>query len=75
VGTPAAANGDVPLPERQTWILDRLRKGEKVDRQMVEKQFSIGDKQAKRLLAELTASGKAVFVRTPRPGHYRFTAS
>jgi hypothetical protein len=47
-----------------------VKGGAKLGRQMVEKHFGNGDKQAKRDLAELTAKGSVVFVRTPRPGHY-----
>jgi hypothetical protein len=59
-----------PLTDRQYWILDRLREGEELTRQMVEKQFGIGDKQAKRTLTALTNRSMIKFVRKPRPGHY-----
>ena len=39
-------------------------------RKMVEKQFGIGDKQAKRTLTALTNRSTIKFVRKPRPGHY-----
>ena len=39
-------------------------------RDMVEKQFGIGDKQAKRELTALTTAGEVDFLRRPRPGHY-----
>lgn len=59
-----------PLTDRQYWILDQLREGVELIRQMVEKQFGIGDKQAKRTLTALTNRSTIKFVRKPRPGHY-----
>jgi hypothetical protein len=59
-----------PLTDRQYWILDQLREGVELTRQMVEKQFGIGDKQAKRTLTALTNRSMIKFVRKPRPGHY-----
>jgi len=59
-----------PLTDRQYWILDQLRHGVELTRQMVEKQFGIGDKQAKRTLTALTNRSMIKFVRKPRPGHY-----
>jgi len=37
---------------------------------MVEKQFGIGKKQAKRTLTALTNRSMIKFVRKPRPGYY-----
>lgn len=59
-----------PLTDRQYWILDQLREGVELIRQMVEKQFGIGDKQAKRTLTALTNRSMIKFVRKPRRGHY-----
>ncbi len=60
-----------PLNERQLWILDQLRSGIQVTRTMVENQFDIREKQAKRELAGLTNSGLVAFIRKPRPGFYK----
>ena len=38
---------------------------------MVENQFDIREKQAKRELAGLTNSGLVAFIRKPRPGFYK----
>ena len=59
-----------PLTERQLWILDQLRNGMQLTRKMVEDQFAIGDKQAKRELTGLTNRGMVSFIRKPRPGYY-----
>lgn len=56
--------------DRQQWILNQLRSGNKVTRSMVEDQFNIGSKQAKRELSGLTQQGLAHFIRKPWPGHY-----
>jgi len=59
-----------PLTERHHWILEQLRCDVKLTRSMVEREFGIGSKQAKRTLADLTNQHMARFVRNPRPGHY-----
>ncbi len=59
-----------PLTDRQHWILDQLRQGVRLTRGMVERQFSIKDKQAKRELAGLSNRGMIEFIRKPRPGYY-----
>jgi DNA-binding response OmpR family regulator len=56
--------------ERREWILAQLRGSEKLTRQMVQKRFGIGDKQAKRELGGLTESGMIEFRRKPPPGYY-----
>lgn len=58
------------MPDRQQWILDRLLAGKAMTRSMVEKQFGIGKKQAKRELSVLTGKRAIRFVRKPHPGHY-----
>lgn len=58
------------MPDRQQWILDRLLAGKAMTRSMVEKQFGIGAKQAKRELSVLTGKRAIRFVRKPHPGHY-----
>ncbi|MBN2313674.1 MAG: response regulator [Sedimentisphaerales bacterium] len=60
------------LSERQRWILNQLQQGVKLTRDMVEKQFGIKDKQAKRELAVLSKQGMIEFIRKPRPGYYVF---
>ena len=71
VGLDEKAHVDLePLTDRQYWILDQLRGGVELTRQMVEKQFGIGDKQAKRTLTALTNRSMIKFVRKPKPGHY-----
>jgi len=69
-----------PLPEtglneRQKWILKQLGEGVHLDRRMLQKQFSISEKTAKRDLRELVEQGAIGFVRSPRPGHYRLPSS
>jgi hypothetical protein len=65
--------GDDNQTDRQQWILERLRAAGKLTRQDVEKQFGVGEKQAKRELTALTAAGLARFVARPRPGYYALT--
>jgi FixJ family two-component response regulator len=67
---PSAAP-DVPLNDRQHWVLEQLRSGAKVQRDVLQKRFKIVPKTAKRDLAELRKRGLIEFVRTPRPGYYR----
>ncbi len=69
---PCPSNEDLldPLTERQTWILNQLRSGTQLTRKIVEDQFSIGDKQAKRELTGLTNRDMVSFMRKPRPGYY-----
>lgn len=59
-----------PLTERHFWILDQLREGEKLTRSMVEQQFDLCAKQAKRILNSLIKQNLIRFVRSPKPGHY-----
>jgi hypothetical protein len=59
-----------PMTDRHHWVLRQLRSGVELTRDMVEDQFGIGEKQAKRALAVLTNCGMVRFVRGPRPGHY-----
>ena len=65
------ATGDVPLNERQNWILAQLEKGAKLQRSDVETEFGVGDKTAKRDLTELVKRAKVTFERDPKPGYYR----
>ncbi|KAA0219680.1 MAG: response regulator [Phycisphaerae bacterium] len=66
-----ASPANVPLNDRQHWVLDQLRQGVQLERAHLEKHFGIGSKTAKRDLSDLTDRGLIEFVRTPRPGHYR----
>ena len=66
----AATSSDKPLSHRQHWILAQLRDRGRVTREEVEKQFDIGEKQAKRELGGLTKRGIVQFIRKPRPGYY-----
>lgn len=72
ISSPSTSTGNSPYPltERQLWILDQLRNGTQLTRKMVEDQFAIGDKQAKRELTGLTNRGMVSFIRKPRPGYY-----
>lgn len=60
--------------ERQQWILAQLRGGVQLTREMVEVEFDIGARQAKRALGPLVTLGMIAFVRGPRPGHYELAA-
>jgi len=64
------SNEQNPLTDRQHWILDQLRDNAKLTRDLVERQFGIKDKQAKRELAGLSRRGLIRFIRKPRPGYY-----
>lgn len=71
-------HGDVPAGsdwnERQEWILEQLRRGDTVERVMVEREFDVAEKTAKRDLAELVRYGMIRYVRRGRMGHYRLAA-
>ena len=56
--------------ERQQWVLAQLRKGIKLTRLDVEAKFDIGQRQAVRILSELTKSKKIKFQSKQFPGHY-----
>jgi len=59
-----------PLTDRQYWVLDQLRDNVKLTRAMVERQFGIKEKQAKRELSGLSGRGLIRFIRKPWPGLY-----
>jgi CheY-like chemotaxis protein len=59
------------LNQRQKWILSQLGEGVELTRHMVESQFRVTRKTAKRDFADLRRAGLTEFVRSPRPGHYR----
>lgn len=64
---PAASE---PLTDRHHWILGQLREGLALTREMVEREFGIGERQAKRTIASLCRRGLVEFARKPKPGHY-----
>lgn len=66
-----ATSANVPLNDRQHWVLEQLRLGVKLQRQDIEKRFRVTEKTAKRDLSDLVGRGLIVFERTPRPGHYQ----
>ena len=59
-----------PPNHRQVWCLQQLWAGQILTRKMVEQQFSVTSKTAKRDLSELIRLQQVRFVRIPRPGHY-----
>jgi hypothetical protein len=63
-----------PHAERQQWVFEQLRNGVQLTREMVEVEFDIGEKQAKRTLTPLVRGGVISFVRRPKPGHYVLAA-
>lgn len=66
-----ATSANVPLNDRQHWVLEQLRAGIELKRQDIEKRFCVTEKTAKRDLSDLVGRGLVAFERTPRPGHYR----
>lgn len=59
------------LNERQQWILEQLNKGVALTRQMVEIEFGVGEKTAKRDLADLVRGRNISFDRRGRRGCYQ----
>lgn len=59
-----------PPNHRQVWCLQQLCAGQILKRKMVEQQFNVTSKTAKRDLNELIRLQQIRFVRIPRPGHY-----
>jgi hypothetical protein len=68
--TTGRSNPDDRLNDRHHWIMDQLRDGVQLTRDMVMEHFQLGDRQAKRELTTLTNRGLIDFERMPRPGHY-----
>jgi DNA-binding MarR family transcriptional regulator len=66
-----ATSANVPLNDRQHWVLEQIRAGVELHRQDIEKRFRVTQKTAKQDLSDLVGRGLIVFERTPRPGHYR----
>lgn len=74
VGVPAGASNvpvDSDLNPRQLWVLDQLRLGIDIRRVMVEKEFDVGEKTAKRDLSELVHREMIEYRRKGRDGAYR----
>ena len=63
------------LNQRQEWILEQLEQGVAVQRVMVEDQFGVGDKTAKRDLSELVQLELIEYQRQGRDGYYRLAKS
>lgn len=68
--TTGRSNPDDRLNDRHHWIMDQLRDGVQLTRDMVMEHFQLGDRQAKRELTTLTNRGLIDFERVPKPGHY-----
>ena len=63
-------NPDGRLNDRHHWIMDQLRDGVRITRDIVMEHFQLGERQAKRELTTLTNRGLIDFERVPKPGHY-----
>ena len=68
---PKDAEGSSTPDERQAWIVDQLRSGVKLKRNMVVEQFGCSTATAKRDFAALKESGKIKFNGSPKHGHYQ----
>ena len=70
---------DVPtspnLNQRQRWILDQLKQRVELQRVMVEREFGVGEKTAKRDLSELVQRRMIEYQRVGREGAYRLVTS
>jgi len=71
-GDQPASSANADLNSRQRWVLGQLSQGVRLRRSMLDKQFSISPKTAKRDLKELVSQGLIQYVRRPSPGYYRF---
>ena len=75
VDVPADVPANVPagsdLNPRQAWIVEQLRQGVEIRRVMVEREFDVGEKTAKRDLSELVQRGLIEYLRHGRNGCYR----
>ncbi|MFO0915205.1 MAG: response regulator [Pirellulales bacterium] len=69
-GVPANVPAATDWNERQIWILEQVGQGVQLERVMVERQFQVGDKTAKRDLSELVRRGHIEYVRNGRRGYY-----
>lgn len=62
---------ELSLNNRQRWALTRIRQGIQLQRCMIEAQFNVSDRTAKRDLLELRQAGLITWVRAGSTGHYR----
>ncbi|MFO0915265.1 MAG: response regulator [Pirellulales bacterium] len=69
-GVPANVPAATDWNERQFWILEQVGQDVQLERVMVERQFQVGDKTAKRDLSELVRTGHIKYVRNGRRGYY-----
>ena len=65
---------NAPLNERQQWVLRELDRGVRLCRRMLEKQFGIHARTAKRDLSDLAERGLVRFVRVGKAGYYQATS-
>lgn len=72
---PAHVPAPPTLNQRQEWVLEQLEQGIAVQRIMVEDQFGVGDKTAKRDLSELVQLELIEYERQGRDGYYRLAKS
>ena len=66
-----ATSANIPLNDRQHWVLEQLRAGVELQREDIEKRFRVAEKTAKRDLSDLVGRRLIAFEQTPRPGYYR----
>lgn len=73
-GGPLGVPADIPtspnLNQRQRWIIDQLKQGIALQRVMVEREFGVGEKTAKRDLSELVQRKMIEYQRIRREGAY-----
>ena len=71
---PANVPSGTNLNPRQVWILEQLTQGIQVQRVMVEQEFDVGEKTAKRDLSDLVQRGAIEYRRKGREGAYCLAA-
>jgi DeoR/GlpR family transcriptional regulator of sugar metabolism len=59
------------LDPRQAWIVEQLRQGVEIRWVVVEREFDVGEKTAKRDLSDLVQRGWIEYLRHGRDGRYR----
>ena len=70
-GDDTAEPRNAPLNERQQWVLHELERGVRLCRNMLERQFDIHSRTAKRDLGDLAERGIVQFVRVGKAGYYQ----
>jgi ATP-dependent DNA helicase RecG len=65
---------NVPVNERQRWILDQLQHGQALRADAIAAHFGVAEKTAKRDLAALKAHALIQFVGPPKTGSYRLVS-